>query len=127
MSGTRAREARAPAPVAAPPWQAARMRCCLLVTLLLAAACGGKSAPSPSPAPAPSTDPTAGADTGAPCIKTGCGGTLCSDQEMMSTCEFRPEHACYRDATCERQADGTCGWTETPELTACLANPPPVE
>jgi hypothetical protein len=46
---------------------------------------------------------------------------------MVTTCEFRPEYACYRDATCERQADGTCGWTETPELTACLANPPPVE
>jgi hypothetical protein len=58
------------------------------------------------------------------CIPTGCGGQLCSDQVMISTCVFRPEHACYRNAECKRQADGLCGWTETPTLAACLSNPP---
>lgn len=58
-------------------------------------------------------------------MATGCGGTICAGEQMMSTCEWKPEHACYRSATCEWQASGSCGWRETAELTACLANPPP--
>lgn len=59
----------------------------------------------------------------APCFVGGCSGQICSDQEgVISTCEFRPEYACYQQATCERQAGGECGWTETPELDACLAD-----
>lgn len=55
------------------------------------------------------------------CFVGGCSGQICSDQEgVISTCEFRPEYACYQTATCARQADGQCGWTETPELAACL-------
>lgn len=62
--------------------------------------------------------PAAGA-----CYVGGCSGQICSDQEgAISTCEWRPEYACYQQATCERQADGQCGWTETPELNACLGN-----
>jgi hypothetical protein len=61
----------------------------------------------------------------AQCFVGGCSGQVCSDQEgVITTCEFRPEYACYHTATCEVQGDGTCGWTETPELAACLANPP---
>ncbi|MEM9191931.1 MAG: hypothetical protein AAGF12_22350 [Myxococcota bacterium] len=62
-----------------------------------------------------------------PCFVGGCSGQICSDAPgAPSTCEFRPEYACYRDAACERQSDGMCGWTETPELLACLTpNPPP--
>lgn len=66
-------------------------------------------------------------DASSGCIRTGCGGELCqgADEEAMaSICVARPEHACYRDAACERQADGSCGFTQTPELSACLANPP---
>ncbi|HEU0036994.1 MAG TPA: DUF6748 domain-containing protein [Kofleriaceae bacterium] len=59
----------------------------------------------------------------APCFVGGCSGQICSDQEgVISTCEWRDEYACYQTATCERQADGQCGWTETPELQACLGN-----
>lgn len=43
---------------------------------------------------------------------------------MATTCEFRPEYACYRDAACERQADGKCGFTQSEQLTQCLADPP---
>lgn len=61
------------------------------------------------------------------CFVGGCSGQLCSDQEgLISTCEWRAEYACYQDATCERQADDRCGWTATPELTACLEDPPPL-
>lgn len=55
-----------------------------------------------------------------PCIKTGCSGQVCSDEEVVTTCEFRPEYECYQKARCERQSNGQCGFTETPELRRCL-------
>jgi hypothetical protein len=60
-------------------------------------------------------------DGGLPCFKGGCSGQLCADQPLGSTCEWRAEYACYRNATCERQGSGQCGWTQTPSLVACLA------
>lgn len=66
--------------------------------------------------------------TSGSCVPTGCSSQLCVDEALASvvgvetTCEWLPEYACYRSATCERQADGSCGWTETPELVACLEN-----
>ncbi len=57
------------------------------------------------------------------CMATGCSGEVCSDQQVFSACVFRPEYACYQQATCEVQANGDCGWTQTPALAACLANP----
>ena len=56
-----------------------------------------------------------------PCIKTGCSKQICSDEEVITTCEYRTEYECYQKATCERQADGNCGFTKTPELQSCLA------
>jgi hypothetical protein len=61
------------------------------------------------------------------CVRDGCGGELCRGPEqesMASICVVRPEHACYREAPCERQADGACGFTPSAELSACLASPP---
>lgn len=58
-----------------------------------------------------------------PCVKTGCSGQICADSQRFSTCEFRPEYACYQSAACERQTNGACGFTSTPALTSCLANP----
>ena len=55
-----------------------------------------------------------------PCLKTGCSGQVCSDKEVITTCEYRVEYECYRKAVCERQANGDCGFTQTAELTACL-------
>ena len=55
------------------------------------------------------------------CIKTGCSSHICSDRDVVTTCEFRPEYACYQKAICERQRNGECGFTQTAELTACLA------
>ena len=56
-----------------------------------------------------------------PCKKSGCSSQVCSDHNVITTCEWRPEYACYQKATCERQADGNCGFTKTRELTSCLA------
>jgi hypothetical protein len=55
-----------------------------------------------------------------PCMKTGCSSQVCSDQEVITTCEFRPEYECYRRAACERQRNGECGFTMTRELSDCL-------
>jgi hypothetical protein len=59
-----------------------------------------------------------------PCVVTGCSGQLCADEPMASTCEWTAAYACYGDyGICERDADGVCGWRQTEELTACLADP----
>jgi hypothetical protein len=58
-----------------------------------------------------------------PCRTGGCSGELClspDDANMVSACVFRPEYACYRSSTCAPQSSGTCGYTETPELAACI-------
>src|SRR3989344_2213113 len=53
------------------------------------------------------------------CAVAGCSGTLCvsADEagDIFTTCEYRPEYACYKEASCEPQPDGKCGWTETAE------------
>ena len=89
-----------------------------LAIAILLAACGSKSNPAPGNGSAPA---------GAACMKGGCSGTICAENanDIVTTCEYKPEYACYGTATCARQADGKCGWTQTAELTACLANPPP--
>jgi hypothetical protein len=63
------------------------------------------------------------------CEPAGCSGQVCAPagSEIVTTCEWRAEYACYRDAACEMQADGSCGWTDTSELAACLASPPALQ
>ena len=57
------------------------------------------------------------------CYIGGCSAQVCSeDPDVMTTCEFLEEYACYQTATCERQADGQCGWTETESLQQCIAD-----
>ena len=87
----------------------------LLLCSFAIAACGG---PKHDPVQPPPPNPT--------CVKSGCSGTVCTAQgkEVITTCEFKPEYACYQNATCTRQADGACGWTKTAELDSCLASPP---
>jgi len=102
------------------------------VILLLGAGC--PIAPSPEPAapeaptppvqeePAPTPEPEPGPKgvTADGCRRTGCSGQICADEEMASTCEYREEYACYKDAACERQPDGKCGWTPTESLRLCI-------
>lgn len=58
------------------------------------------------------------------CHIGGCSGQLCGDtpDNLISTCEFRPEYSCYSTSSCEQQTDGNCGWTASKELTDCLDN-----
>lgn len=62
----------------------------------------------------------AGKKTSTACFRTGCSSQVCADENVITTCEWRPEYACYQKAKCERQANGKCGFTRTPELIACL-------
>jgi hypothetical protein len=55
-----------------------------------------------------------------PCRVTGCSGQICSDKEVVTTCEYRTEYACYKSAECTRQASGKCGWSVSEELDLCL-------
>jgi len=45
---------------------------------------------------------------------------ICADRSVISTCEWRPEYASYRSASCQTQANGRCGITLTADLAACL-------
>lgn len=55
-----------------------------------------------------------------PCKVGGCSGQICSDEDVMTTCEYSPAYACYKSAICERGKNGKCGWQETDELKSCL-------
>jgi hypothetical protein len=57
-----------------------------------------------------------------PCVRGGCSGEFCvpAGSDIASICIWLEEYICYQDATCEPQADGQCGWTQTEELRACL-------
>ena len=86
--------------------------------------------PSPGPGPSPNPGQRPPSRTEAAslrCTSAGCSGELCVNAAdphaaRISTCIYEPKFACYMEATCERQADGQCGWTVTPELDACLAD-----
>lgn len=59
------------------------------------------------------------------CMVGGCSSEICSDEggePAVSPCIFQPEFACYRTARCEKQTNGSCGWTQTEELRACIEN-----
>lgn len=56
------------------------------------------------------------------CFPTGCSGQICSDTNIISTCEWRPEYACYQSATCSAQRTGECGWVMDDALRQCLNN-----
>jgi len=59
------------------------------------------------------------------CYVGGCSNEVCSDRpDVMTTCDWHEEYACYQGATCELQPDGACGWTHTEELDACLSGTP---
>jgi hypothetical protein len=57
------------------------------------------------------------------CKVGGCSGELCLDSNspnVASICIYKAEYACYKNAKCEKQTNGKCGWTKSQELTSCL-------
>ena len=87
--------------------------------------------PTPSPPPTDPSDPTDPTPAPPPttpepvCKVTGCSGTVCSATDVATTCEWAEWYACYKQAVCEQQANGTCGWTETPGFTSCMQQKKP--
>lgn len=55
------------------------------------------------------------------CKATGCSGQVCADHDVITTCEYTAEYACYKKAKCERQHNRECAWTQDGILTECLA------
>lgn len=85
----------------------------------------------PSDEPMP-VEPDGGIGDGASgCVPAGCSGQVCAElseaANIVTTCEYRAEYACYKLTKCERQDSGQCGWTQTADFTACLSNPPPLQ
>jgi eight-cysteine-cluster-containing protein len=63
--------------------------------------------------------------TSSGCVVGGCSKELCTDATqgpVVSPCIYMAQFACYKTATCERQGNGRCGWTQTPALQQCLSN-----
>lgn len=61
--------------------------------------------------------------TPTPCVTSGCSGEACvsEGERPTTTCEITPDIICLKkEAVCERQTDGQCGWTRTPRFPACL-------
>ncbi len=57
------------------------------------------------------------------CVVSGCSGELCVEEgseQGISNCIYNPAFACYKNAMCERQTTGACGWTATRESEACF-------
>lgn len=55
------------------------------------------------------------------CRRSGCSGEVCAEDDVVTACVMKPEHACYRAAKCEKQPDGKCGFTITDSVKACLS------
>ncbi len=60
------------------------------------------------------------------CVVGGCSGQLCvspgSENDIATTCEYSELYGCYKEAICERQTDGQCGWTQTQAFLQCQNN-----
>lgn len=60
------------------------------------------------------------------CVISGCGGQVCSDKEMFTTCEWQEGLACYKlHGQCGHHGpNGECRWASTQTLSSCLESPP---
>jgi hypothetical protein len=75
----------------------------------------------PIPIPVPDLPITSKPIPSGACYVGGCSSQLCTDNpDMVSTCEYKEEYACYQTAVCERQQGGQCGWTSSAALNSCL-------
>ncbi|MBW3015080.1 eight-cysteine-cluster domain-containing protein [Candidatus Woesearchaeota archaeon] len=55
------------------------------------------------------------------CIVGGCSGTICSSKQagpIFSTCEWKPEYECYKEANCGC-VQGRCAWKDG-NLESCI-------
>jgi hypothetical protein len=70
-------------------------------------------------------DVTVGTDEPGDCwTGTGCAVTVCAEGPPQSvTCKLSQEKECIMWlGVCERDDEGECGWVQSPEMVACLAD-----
>jgi eight-cysteine-cluster-containing protein len=53
------------------------------------------------------------------CFRTGCSGQICSNEHVVTTCEFLPKYACYSDELCGCN-NRRCGWADDSALQECI-------
>lgn len=96
----------------------------VVVVALLSVALWALARASRSPSPAAAEGATSATPVDGrqvpPCRITGCSGQVCSDEDVITTCEWRPEYVCYETAICEPAPDGECGWRMDAQLQDCL-------
>src|SRR5262245_22642659 len=97
-----------------------RIVCAMWLMVGLLIACGSKQQSPPAEDTGGGAAGGGGSELTA-CVPSGCSGTVCVEHgsEVVTTCEYKAEYDCYKTATCERQADTSCGWTQSAELTSC--------
>lgn len=55
------------------------------------------------------------------CKATGCSGQLCSDHDVVTTCEYLPYYACFAKSECGTfGTDGGCAWKQTTDYVSCM-------
>ncbi|MFB6181468.1 MAG: sorbosone dehydrogenase family protein [Candidatus Magasanikbacteria bacterium] len=55
------------------------------------------------------------------CVISGCSNQICADKGKVSTCQYKPEHQCYRTAVCAKNDQGDCSWIKNEGLKQCLS------
>ena len=79
--------------------------------------------PQPTATPSPAfTIPGQGACArDADCMATGCSGQVCANASTVTTCEFRPEYACYSQHARCGCMEGACAWSDADsQFESCL-------
>ena len=86
--------------------------------------CGGCNAEWFTPDGLPADcEPPARPEAVEPCRHSGCSAEVClgpQDEDVITACVVRPEFACLAFTTCEPQADGVCGFSQTSRYLSCL-------
>ena len=100
------------------------MKKLLAVATLLLVGAGCAAAP---PAQEPSALEPTGPTIGPGCVVVGCSSHICTNEEnkdMLTTCEYRDEYACYKQpgAKCEKGHTGECGWKFDEVLDNCIVD-----
>ena len=60
-----------------------------------------------------------GCNSDSDCIITGCSSQICSNEPVISTCEWREEYACVKLSECGCN-EGQCKWTENDVYLSCI-------
>ena len=56
------------------------------------------------------------------CVIGGCSGTICQHKDsepVMTTCEFKPEYACFKQIECGCIGK-SCMWDKTSDFDSCV-------